>query len=840
MLDLERRSGVREEDVDEFLEQAKEVERKIRELKEGKLEDILEEERKDREREEREALLKDKRRAEYTAREAKRFLEEKKTEREHWWRGAELLLGEDEEADEDDDGDKKRSRYETDYGRWAEWVPREDPATVEEVEGEERRRDEISNREFERANPEFCSQFLQDKKVRDEKAKKKEETAMAKRVRGNKFFKKGDWNAALTQYKESMTLKGYEPTTLLNIAQVYLKLKQFDDAIEFATRAAKVAVEKSKTHADFRAKAFYRRGLAHIGQGSLKDAVHDLKLALKEDGSQRDVVAARLSTLERQIVDDQNEKDAAARIESLAKKAKGGNVQYRSVHQAEEALGDQALEVVEEALRVGDDASMRGCAVAMRISSEARALFRTRGGIQLLCDSLGSQSTTAPADPVDGVFDLSSSESPSSSPTFTVSKKAALSALAAAIFAEVKSKQLAVEAGIVETARVELKGENSNAAAELVAELVSIEDECAKAVNLCDALVAALIEMCRTKADTLESLVGIAQATRALRDMAFRNKADESDVVVVLATCLLINGLDTKKTEEASIRSEIVEYAVAALCSLAKIPSLREEFAVGLTASETACGILLRVAKEHDSDAALSAVSNACFDTKAGARARRAAEASGAVAVCFGMILNDSKPPLLVARSAQLLARLTTSPESQTAHILQKSPKALPQLAEKLDSKEDGECAKIKTDAIIRTIAAALDPETRLDGSFFVSVANVLPEPCEDLGVVTARSVSQSTKTTPSVPTVCNACKVLIVALNSSCIKTEVANKLVDTGIHERLIAVLANYKDSSVRKNCAIVLAKLIGLVGERCKERVRQLRGLEMITTLGNDLLK
>jgi hypothetical protein len=54
----------------------------------------------------------------------------------------------------------------------------------------------------------------------------------------------------------------------------------------------------------------------------------------------------------------------------------------------------------------------------------------------------------------------------------------------------------------------------------------------------------------------------------------------------------------------------------------------------------------------------------------------------------------------------------------------------------------------------------------------------------------------------------------------------------------ERLVSVLANVQDPSVRKNAAIVLAK--AMRSETAKQRVRELRGIEMLMALGPKLEK
>lgn len=861
--DVERRSGVTDEEIEDFLAQATEVESKIREIKEGKvsLEELLQQEREEAEKKMREAKLRDKRRAEYAVREAQRLLEARATEHEQWWRGAELLFSCDENAHisseetVEDFRERMLAKYEIDYSRWVNWVP-QDPASVEEAEMEQKRKDDVSNRAFEAANPKFCSEFLADKKEREQKQKKKEETAAAKRMRGNRYFKKSEFDLAMKEYQESLRLKGYEAPTLLNISQVHLKRREYDDAIEFATRASAVSVGRGKTMADFRAKAYWRRAAAKEAKGDTHGAADDLRTALKEpESSLREVVAARLAAVQRSIVDAENEKRAIQRAEKCRTNVSEHDSKTDVDHFA--AISDRALDAVNGLLsrvdKLGDsNESLAMTTAAMRASPEAQALCRAKGGVKALCELLGANSN--PAEPVDGVFDLDGHQPTSSNGTVKptcqrTTKAIALSALAAATSGEPKSKAEAVQAGVLDVAAAALIQEEDCApmAAELVAELVSLEDASSEALSVAANHVAlldgltAFVGKSQTAQGSAELLTGVAYAARAMRDLVERGSISSPAAVEAFAKALLFadNQREDQHKIARSIRAEIRDYSVTALTKLAREPVLRDCFAVaviGQGASNTACGILLNVAKTNKQPVALAAVSNACHDREAGARARDAAEAAGALALCVGVILQKQQTPEFAARAAQLLAKLAT-PDSQTVQALRKSSKALSQLAANALASEDDDWMQIIADSIVRTCAATLDGETAaaLPSTFFINLANCIPEPQSDLGAVTAQSITLPAVKVVLPATVCNACKALIVGLNA---RAQLAFDLVANCAHERLVSALANFKDHAVRRNCAIVLAKLIGSAPQ-CKDRVRQLRGLEMITTLGSDLL-
>lgn len=144
MLDLEKRTGVKDVDINEFIEKASAVEAAVRGIKEGTIdldcvpkipgiktpEEIGEEERarqlKIAELKEKNAALQSKRQSE---------------ERERWWAGAEFFrthkvndaiqIDNQNEIGVGNDGQKTMDRYTSDYSRWNTWEP-SDPTSIEE------------------------------------------------------------------------------------------------------------------------------------------------------------------------------------------------------------------------------------------------------------------------------------------------------------------------------------------------------------------------------------------------------------------------------------------------------------------------------------------------------------------------------------------------------------------------------------------------------------------------------------------------------------------------------------------------------------------------------------
>ena len=157
-LDIEKRTGIKNAEVDDFLEKANAVEEAIKGLRDGSLDPhnmpkikgfkTLEEE----EEEERQKQIK---LQELKAQEAARKAKRKEEERERWWRGADFysknkhtnddsIQIDDENEDSNGNGSQPINRFQTtmdkynnDYSRWDTWEP-SDPTTLEERAEQER------------------------------------------------------------------------------------------------------------------------------------------------------------------------------------------------------------------------------------------------------------------------------------------------------------------------------------------------------------------------------------------------------------------------------------------------------------------------------------------------------------------------------------------------------------------------------------------------------------------------------------------------------------------------------------------------------------------------------
>ncbi|CAN0064567.1 unnamed protein product, partial [Ectocarpus sp. 4 AP-2014] len=298
VLDFEKRSGIKDGEIESFITKVNAVNAAIQAMKaresrprsggscDGELDpaDVhvdgvptIEEERQMEEEKRRKRL-------ELARREQENRERQKRQENEKWWSGAELLYGERKRrsgatAVEESrtsgcgnarDGEKispsikslseverlrLKERYSMEYSRWDTWTPT-DPATLAEAEEREEEEDRKRTKEFEENNPQFCKEMVDDMKTRSEARLKKDSEATTARLKGNRFYKAKRWEKALELYMTSLRARPYAVNTLANVAQTLIKLERWLDAVEFCDRAL---------HVDGKCvKAFSRRASAFV------------------------------------------------------------------------------------------------------------------------------------------------------------------------------------------------------------------------------------------------------------------------------------------------------------------------------------------------------------------------------------------------------------------------------------------------------------------------------------------------------------------------------------------------------------------------------------------------
>jgi tetratricopeptide (TPR) repeat protein len=74
--------------------------------------------------------------------------------------------------------------------------------------------------------------------ARKKQTEKKQQTATALKLKGNRFFKAKKYDEALGQYMDALKSSPYEGTAILtNIAQAHIQLQNYEAALEFLNRA---------------------------------------------------------------------------------------------------------------------------------------------------------------------------------------------------------------------------------------------------------------------------------------------------------------------------------------------------------------------------------------------------------------------------------------------------------------------------------------------------------------------------------------------------------------------------------------------------------------------------
>ena len=287
LLDIEKRTGVKNTDIDDFLSKVTSVEDQIKGMMDGSIkpEDVL----VDGEHTEAELVViraqKEKARGELAARREASAAEEKARERRKWWRGAELMRDDDAAGGGDDvvviEGESfpKQAirpyahKDANDYSNWEKWVQRpDDPVSVGEMEVQQAKIDKVKDAQFEEANPAFCTQVVEDMAKRKESQLRKSRDAERQKELGNRLFRKRRFKEALARYEEALELAPWALPLLTNLAQCHIRLKQHADAIEYCNRALYLAADSTK--------ALSRRAKARHAIGDLQCAVDDVVEAL--------------------------------------------------------------------------------------------------------------------------------------------------------------------------------------------------------------------------------------------------------------------------------------------------------------------------------------------------------------------------------------------------------------------------------------------------------------------------------------------------------------------------------------------------------------------------------
>jgi len=216
LINIEKRTGVKNEDVEDFARKAEDVEKAIKAMMAGEIapEDVKIEGIDSPEEAAEKERLKQKRLAESRRKAEELRLKRKHEERSRWWDGAEVMAEKNQSkragnadttvvgADGEEyitEEEKIKQRYNADYSRWNDWTPT-DSASLEEIKRLKDEAEEKKNKEFESNNKDFCDGFVDDMNKRNKAIEEKKESAEAIRNKGNRLFKRKDFDGALKEY----------------------------------------------------------------------------------------------------------------------------------------------------------------------------------------------------------------------------------------------------------------------------------------------------------------------------------------------------------------------------------------------------------------------------------------------------------------------------------------------------------------------------------------------------------------------------------------------------------------------------------------------------------------
>uniref|UniRef100_K3X375 Uncharacterized protein n=1 Tax=Globisporangium ultimum (strain ATCC 200006 / CBS 805.95 / DAOM BR144) TaxID=431595 RepID=K3X375_GLOUD len=305
-LDMQFRTGISHDEVDGFATRMDMIAKAMEEIKNGtfdpntcKIPGYKTPEQEEAERIEHERLERERARREH-----ERKQQQKRDESENWWMKAKLRFSVDDDDDAGEDCDNNaankasgssekvqfaanralaayKERDANDYSLWNNWEP-QDPVTQEERAEKEAQLEKQRNAEFESNNPEFCNQFKMDLETRQKTQKEKERIADKLKQQGNQLYKRKQYASALQQYMKALEKCPFNVAVLTNIAQCYLRLEEYDDSVEFSSRALFVDPDHIK--------ALSRRAAVWHIQKKWHEAAQDMEKAIQLDPDNEDLV----------------------------------------------------------------------------------------------------------------------------------------------------------------------------------------------------------------------------------------------------------------------------------------------------------------------------------------------------------------------------------------------------------------------------------------------------------------------------------------------------------------------------------------------------------------------
>lgn len=147
----------------------------------------------------------------------------------------------------------------------------------------------------------FMKMVEEDANKRAENRRRKEEKSKKRREIGNDFFKSGKYEEAIQEYDIAIKLTGWNVSLFTNKAQCYIRLKDYEKAIEACNRAIYIEDDFSK--------AYLQKSNALVAQKHYKESVECLEECLLKNKKDEAVIYKYLNKAKKMlaIADDNDE-----------------------------------------------------------------------------------------------------------------------------------------------------------------------------------------------------------------------------------------------------------------------------------------------------------------------------------------------------------------------------------------------------------------------------------------------------------------------------------------------------------------------------------------------------
>nr|XP_058961372.1 tetratricopeptide repeat protein 12-like isoform X1 [Pocillopora verrucosa] len=206
----------------------------------------------------------------------------------------------------------------------------------------------------------FMKAVEEDAKERAKIKKRSEAEAEKLKGKGNAAFKEGNYPEAISNYTVAITKSGSNPVLYTNRAQAYIKLNDFNSAIQDCNLALKIDPRW--------VKAFVHKARALQAQGKFDEAISVLKDAIKEAPKQEKVLKSYITEAESAKKRLQDEKEAAG----IAGEESG------------ELIRDSINRLQKNSLATSQYTDATRKLLPLLDSSANRTLFRCYGGFQII------------------------------------------------------------------------------------------------------------------------------------------------------------------------------------------------------------------------------------------------------------------------------------------------------------------------------------------------------------------------------------------------------------------------------------------------------------------------